>query len=40
MGYSWDAERRIGLCGDWPNGGKVGGAWLSGIRLADAMTEG
>ena len=40
MGYDWDAERRIGLCGDWLNGGKVEGAWLSGIRLADAMTEG
>lgn len=40
LGYGWDAERQIGLCGDWLNGGKVEGAWLSGIRLADAMTEG
>lgn len=40
MGYGWDAECRIGLCGDWLNGGKVEGAWLSGIRMADAMTEG
>jgi predicted NAD/FAD-dependent oxidoreductase len=24
-GLRWDAERRIGLCGDWLNGGKVEG---------------
>ena len=30
----WDDERRIGLCGDWLNGGKVEGAWLSGRALA------
>jgi predicted NAD/FAD-dependent oxidoreductase len=30
----WDEEARIGLCGDWLNGGKVEGAWLSGRGLA------
>jgi predicted NAD/FAD-dependent oxidoreductase len=31
---AWDAERRIGLCGDWLGGGCVEAAWLSGTRLA------
>ncbi len=31
---AWDAQRRLGLCGDWLNGGKVEGAWLSGTALA------
>lgn len=30
----WDEDRRIGLCGDWLNGGKVEGAWVSGRALA------
>ena len=30
----WDEDARIGLCGDWLNGGKVEGAWLSGRGLA------
>jgi renalase len=33
-GCMWDAELAIGLCGDWLNGGKVEGAWLSGRQLA------
>lgn len=33
-GCVWDAELGIGLCGDWLNGGKVEGAWLSGQALA------
>jgi predicted NAD/FAD-dependent oxidoreductase len=33
----WSAERRLGLCGDWLNGGGVEGAWLSGMALADAI---
>ncbi|MGS0744226.1 NAD(P)/FAD-dependent oxidoreductase [Glaciimonas sp. GG7] len=33
-GCAWDAENRLGLCGDWLNGGKVEGAWLSGRALA------
>lgn len=40
LGYGWNAEHQIGLCGDWLNGGKVEGAWLSGIRLADALAGG
>lgn len=27
----------IGLCGDWLNGGRVEGAWLSGRKLADQI---
>ena len=34
IGYAWDAEIGIGMCGDWLNGGKVEGAWLSGQQLA------
>ena len=30
---AWDAGLRLGLCGDWLNGGKVEGAWLSGRAL-------
>ena len=34
LGYWWDDEIRLGLCGDWLSGGKVEGAWLSGMALA------
>ncbi|KRB38312.1 NAD(P)/FAD-dependent oxidoreductase [Acidovorax sp. Root70] len=34
LGCWWDADARLGLCGDWLNGGKVEGAWLSGRALA------
>ena len=34
MGSWWDASLRLGMCGDWLNGGKVEGAWLSGRALA------
>ncbi len=34
LGCWWDANTRLGLCGDWLNGGKVEGAWLSGLALA------
>jgi renalase len=34
---AWDAALRIGMCGDWLNGGKVEGAWLSGRRLAERV---
>lgn len=33
-GCVWDRDRKLGLCGDWLNGGKVEGAWRSGRRLA------
>lgn len=40
LGCCHDASRRLGLCGDWLNGGKVEGAWLSGTALAGRMTAG
>jgi len=33
-GCAWDAALGVGLCGDWLNGGRVEGAWLSGRELA------
>ena len=33
----WHARSRIGLCGDWLNGGKVEGAWLSGRQLGERV---
>jgi predicted NAD/FAD-dependent oxidoreductase len=38
-GYGWDATVRAGLCGDWLNGGKVEGAWLSGRLLAERIVQ-
>ena len=29
----------LGLCGDWLNGGRVEGAWLSGFNLALALKQ-
>ncbi len=34
LGSAWNAESGVGMCGDWLNGGKVEGAWLSGQHLA------
>ena len=34
IGSVWDAQTGIGMCGDWLNGGRVEGAWLSGQALA------
>ena len=39
-GCWWDASLRVGLCGDWLNGGKVEGAWRSGRALAAQATAG
>lgn len=39
IGCAWDADPRLGLCGDWLNGGKVEGAWLSGRALARQVLE-
>ncbi|MDT9002386.1 NAD(P)-binding protein [Paucibacter sp. APW11] len=36
-GCDWNAEAGLGLCGDWLHGGKVEGAWLSGLALAEAL---
>lgn len=35
----WDARQRIGVCGDWCNGPRVEGAFLSGIAMAEAIAE-
>jgi len=37
LGAVWQAADGIGLCGDWLNGGKVEGAWLSGQTLAEQI---
>ncbi|MCV2350963.1 NAD(P)/FAD-dependent oxidoreductase [Paucibacter sp. Y2R2-4] len=36
-GYLWVPELALGLCGDWLNGGKVEGAYLSGRQLAEQV---
>ncbi|MDO8907215.1 MAG: FAD-dependent oxidoreductase [Pseudohongiella sp.] len=36
-GDLWLHDIRLGLCGDWLNGGRVEGAWLSGYQLAQRM---
>jgi len=33
VNHVWNATAGLGLCGDWLNGGKVEGAWLSGRDL-------
>lgn len=33
----WDAELKLGVCGDWLLGPEVEAAWLSGKRLAGAI---
>lgn len=36
-GCAWCPDIGVGLCGDWLNGGKVEGAWLSGRALAERV---
>ena len=36
-GAHWDADRRIGLCGDWFIGARVEAAWMSGTMLAEKI---
>ncbi|MGD9662903.1 MAG: NAD(P)/FAD-dependent oxidoreductase [Porticoccaceae bacterium] len=38
-GYLWEDNLALGLCGDWLNGDKVEGAWLSGLTLANAIAH-
>ena len=38
-GHWWDATACVGMCGDWLNGGKVEGAWLSGQSLAQQVQQ-
>ena len=35
--FLWDKSQKLGVCGDWINGGKVEGAWLSGFLLAQSI---
>lgn len=37
--YLLDDQIALGACGDWTNGDKVEGAWLSGYHLARAITK-
>jgi len=40
-GPSWDSSSRLGVCGDWcHNEGRLEGAWVSGIELADLVLHG
>ncbi len=36
-GAIWDAEHRLGLCGDWLFGPRVEAAWMSGTALAEQI---
>jgi len=36
-GFILNPDIKLGLCGDWLNGGRVEGAWLSGLQLAKAI---
>lgn len=38
-GCLWHPAQGLGLCGDWLNGGRVEGAWLSGRALGQQMTH-
>ena len=35
--FLWDAERRVGACGDWCRGYRIEDAWTSGVALAGAI---
>jgi predicted NAD/FAD-dependent oxidoreductase len=37
--FFWLEDIYLGLCGDWLNGGRVEGGWLSGLQLAEAIIE-
>ena len=36
-GCAWRSDIGVGLCGDWLDGGKLEGAWLSGRALAERV---
>jgi renalase len=36
-GHHFDERVQLGICGDWCNGGRVEGAWLSGHALAASV---
>lgn len=35
--FFWDSARQLGACGDWCEGGRVEGAFLSGYKLAEVV---
>jgi predicted NAD/FAD-dependent oxidoreductase len=37
--FFWDDHSKLGICGDWINGGKVEGAWLSGLNLSASINN-
>lgn len=39
LGFYTKPDLRLGLCGDWLNGGRVEGAWLSGYQLANKIAN-
>ena len=39
IGFLSLLDTGLGLCGDWLNGGRVEGAWLSGLELALMLTK-
>jgi predicted NAD/FAD-dependent oxidoreductase len=36
-GYLFDRERLVAACGDWAHGGRVEGAYLSGLAAAESV---
>jgi predicted NAD/FAD-dependent oxidoreductase len=36
-GFFWDSEKGLGICGDWCNGSRVEGAFLSGRQIAERI---
>ena len=38
-GFAIYPTQNIAMCGDWLNGGRVEGAWLSGYQLANAISH-
>jgi predicted NAD/FAD-dependent oxidoreductase len=38
-GFYANRQLQLGLCGDWLNGGRVEGAWLSGYHVANTLTS-
>ena len=37
MGFYTNPALQLSLCGDWLNGGRIEGAWLSGYHLANKL---
>ncbi|MDP2379532.1 MAG: FAD-dependent oxidoreductase [Pseudohongiella sp.] len=40
LGFIWQPQTGLGICGDWLNQGRVEGAWLSAYHLAQAILTG